>query len=62
MADTPTDIIACESPEVWEDWIEQELQEMYNSDTDPGVDFSDLAAGWLPNVTPNPNNAALTPQ
>ena len=54
-----TDIIACEPPEVW---IELELQEMYNSDTDPGVDSSDLEKGGGSNVTPNPNNAALTPQ
>ena len=53
------DFIACESPEVWEDWIELELQEIYNSDTDPGGDSSDLEKGGGSNVTPNPNNAAL---
>ena len=56
---TPTDIIACEPPEVW---IEHELQEMYNADSDPGGDSSDLEKGGWPNVTPNPNNAVLTPQ
>ncbi len=54
-----TDIIASESPEVW---IEQELQDMYNSDTDPGGDSSDLEKGGGFDVTPNPSNAALTPQ
>ena len=33
---------------------------MYNSDTDPGGDSSDLEKGGGSNVTPNPNNAALT--
>ena len=36
-----TDIIACEPPEVWME-LELELQEIYNSDTDPGGDSSDL--------------------
>ena len=48
---TPTDIIACEPPEVW---IEHELQEMYNADSDPGGDSSDLEKGGGFDVTPNP--------
>ena len=46
---TQTDFIACEPPEVWIEQELQELQEMYHSDTDPGGDFSDLAAAMLLN-------------
>ena len=58
MADTPTDIIACEPPEVW---IEHELQEMYNSDTDPGVDSSDLEKGGGSQRHPQPQQRRFDP-
>ena len=45
------DFIACESPEVW---VELELQQMYNSDTDPGGDSSDLAAAMPPHYGRTP--------